>query len=67
MNGIYITTACSNLRELNAQLRAEGNNYQYRYCGYMVSANGYPQRTYIAEDEHGRTYGEYINIYFKEV
>lgn len=64
MCGIYIETECKNLRELNAQLKREGESWHYRYCGYMMSANGYYERMYIAEDESGCTYGNYVAIYF---
>lgn len=63
-NGRYIETECKNLRELNAQLKREGETFHYIFCGFMQSANGYQQRAYLAEDENGTTYGDYINIYF---
>lgn len=63
-NGLYIETECKNLAQLNAQLKKEGADYHYIYCGFMKSASGYMHRAYLTEDENGTTYGDYFNIYF---
>lgn len=64
MAGLRIETECKNLRELNAQLRMDGEDYHYIYCGFMTSANGYQERMYLCEDDEGRTYGDYFCIDF---
>lgn len=64
-------TSCKNLREYNAQLRAEGEKIQYHYAGYMQSSGigaYHETRHYIAEitkgENAGATTGDYIEIVF---
>lgn len=66
----YRTTA-RNLRELNAKLKAQGEDFKYNFFGYLPTSavGGYGKRRhYIAEITKGRnegaTYGDPIEIEF---
>lgn len=64
-------TATRNLRELNAKLKAQGEDFKYNFYGYLptgaVGEYG-KRRHYIAEIIEGRnegaTYGDPIEIMF---
>lgn len=68
---MVLKTTAKDLRELNAKLRAQGEDFEYMFMGYMptgkVGGSG-KTRHYMAKivkgKNEGATYGSYVEIDF---
>lgn len=60
---IYRYTTAKNLREFNAELKAEGKDFHYIFTGYAWNGER-KVRAYLCEDDKGCTYDDYVCIIF---
>lgn len=61
--GEIVETECEHLAELNKKLESENAGYHYKFCFSFKTAFD-TVRGYIREDNNGKTFGNYVKIYY---